>query len=370
MWEEIRDDLARWRADGVRFALATVTRTWHSAPRIPGTAMAVSEAGAVLGSVSGGCVEADVYEVGLRVLRTGVPERLRYGIGDADALTIGLTCGGEIELFVEVVDDLHYPQFDAVLERVRSHRPVVVGTWLEGSRAGTHEVLPEAADAAGDSAPAELAPLLGTTGAHVVEACAPRPGSTAGELLVQSSAAPARMIVFGAVEFATAMTRMGAFLGYRVTVCDARPVFAVPGRFPGADEVVVDWPHRYLSAEIEQGRVDAGTVLCVLTHDPKFDVPLLRVAVGSEAGYIGVMGSRRSQADRLQRLREAGLGEDALARLRAPVGLDLGARTPAETAVSIAAEIIASATGRTGLPLRELTTSIHSAPALAADLGV
>jgi xanthine dehydrogenase accessory factor len=154
---------------------------------------------------------------------------------------------------------------------------------------------------------------------------------------------------------------MGRFLGYRVTVCDARAVFATPARFPEADEVVVDWPHRYLA----QQDVDPSTVLCVLTHDPKFDIPLLEVALRTDAGFIGVLGSRRTQADRVARLRERGVPEDALARLRGPVGLDLGARTPAETAVSIAAEIVAAREGRTGAPLRDLDAPIHGEPSPA-----
>ena len=150
-----------------------------------------------------------------------------------------------------------------------------------------------------------------------------------------------RMLVFGAIDFAAAVARLGAFLGYHVTVCDARPVFATVSRFPHADEVVVAWPHRYLSEQAAAGAIDPRTVMCVLTHDPKFDVPLLTLALRTKAGYIGAMGSRRTHEDRLQRLREAGMTEQELARMCSPIGLDLGARTPEETAVSIAAEIIA-----------------------------
>jgi xanthine dehydrogenase accessory factor len=173
--------------------------------------------------------------------------------------------------------------------------------------------------------------------------------------------APApRMLVFGAIDFAAAVARMGKFLGYRVTVCDARPVFATNSRFPFADEVVVDWPHRYLRAEAEAGRVDGRTVACVLTHDPKFDVPLLEVALRlRDIGYVGAMGSRRTHEDRLARLQEAGLTDAEVARLSSPIGLDLGARTPEETAVSIAAEIIARQWGGRGSPLAETTGTIH-----------
>ncbi|MET9827090.1 XdhC/CoxI family protein, partial [Streptomyces sp. NPDC006349] len=174
-------------------------------------------------------------------------------------------------------------------------------------------------------------------------------------LLVECSVPPPRMIVFGAVDFAAALVRAGKFLGHHVTVCDARPVFATPARFPEADEVVVDWPHRYL----RQTRTDARTVLCVLTHDAKFDVPLLTEALRMPVAFVGAMGSRRTHEDRDRRLREAGLTEDELSRLRSPIGLDLGARTPEETALSIAAEIVAARRGGTGVPLTGGAAPIH-----------
>jgi xanthine dehydrogenase accessory factor len=167
------------------------------------------------------------------------------------------------------------------------------------------------------------------------------------------------MIVFGAIDFAAAVARMGSYLGYRVTVCDARPVFATSKRFPGAEEVVVDWPHRYLRGEVEAGRVDGRTVVCVLTHDPKFDVPVLEVALDQPLAYVGAMGSRRTHEDRLSRLREAGVTDKAIERLRSPIGLDLGARTPEETAVSIAAEVIAARWGGGGARLSDLDGRIH-----------
>jgi xanthine dehydrogenase accessory factor len=174
-------------------------------------------------------------------------------------------------------------------------------------------------------------------------------------VFVQSFAPPPRMLVFGAIDFAAAVARAGKFLGYRVTVCDARPVFATAARFPEADEVITEWPHRYLS----RITVDERTVICVLTHDPKFDVPLLEVALRTPAAYIGAMGSRRTHDDRLARLREAGLTEAELARLRSPIGLDLGARTPEETAVAIAAELIQLRWGGTGKPLTLTSGRIH-----------
>jgi len=178
---------------------------------------------------------------------------------------------------------------------------------------------------------------------------------------VESFAPPPRMIVFGAIDFASAVARMGSFLGFRVTVCDARPVFATASRFPGAHEVVVEWPHRYLAAEAQAGRIDGRTVLCVLTHDPKFDVPLLEVALRlPEVAYIGAMGSRRTHDDRRARLLERGLTDAELARMSSPIGLDLGARTPEETAVSIAAEMIATHWGGAGARLADREGPIHS----------
>ena len=179
------------------------------------------------------------------------------------------------------------------------------------------------------------------------------------EVFVASHAPPPRMLVFGAIDFASAVARQGSFLGYRVTVCDARGLFATPARFPTADEVVVEWPHRYLAAQAEAGAIDERTVICVLTHDPKFDVPLLEVALRLDVRFIGAMGSRRTHENRLTRLREAGLTDTELSRLASPIGLDLGARTPEETAVSIAAEIIAHQWGGGGRPLSRTGGRIH-----------
>jgi xanthine dehydrogenase accessory factor len=182
-------------------------------------------------------------------------------------------------------------------------------------------------------------------------------------VFVWSFAPAPRLLVFGAIDFAAAVARMGNFLGYKVTVCDARPVFATSSRFPSADEVVVTWPHRYLAQEVGAGRVDNRTVICVLTHDPKFDVPLLEVALRlppeRRVAFVGAMGSRRTHDDRMARLREAGLSDAELSLLSSPVGLDLGARTPEETAVSIAAEIIALRWGGKGERLAEIDGRIH-----------
>ncbi|HEX5202107.1 MAG TPA: XdhC/CoxI family protein [Actinoplanes sp.] len=353
---DIVDGLIAWRAEGLAFAVATVVRTWSSAPRQPGSAMAVNERGEVLGSVSGGCVEGAVYAAAEEVMQTRKAQQHTYGVSDGDAFEVGLTCGGTIEVLVQPWDAL--ADVDEVLKAVKDGRPVATVS-LDNKQLAVWPT--RVAGSLGDpgldrAAEQQAAGMLsaGTTGVVHLGAHGEQ-RLTAVEIFVQSYLPPPRMIVFGAIDFAGAMARIGGFLGYHVTVCDARPVFATRKRFPSADELVVQWPHRYL----ESTEVDERTVLCVLTHDPKFDVPLLEVALRTPARYIGVMGSRRTHSDRMRRLREAGVSEAALARLSAPIGLDLGARTPEETAVAIAAEIVATAWGGSGLPLTGLDAPIH-----------
>ncbi|MFL6157173.1 MAG: XdhC family protein [Marmoricola sp.] len=357
MWDDIRPGLVRWREDRTRFALATVVRASGSAPRQAGAAMAVSEGGSVLGSISGGCVEADVYEHAAGVLATGEARLVRYGVTDAEAFAVGLTCGGTLEVFIEPVDEISFPGFDELLASLEARKPVVLGTRLApGVLARRHVAVGVGSGGPRrDAAAEQVGQLLGTSGVHLVEGC-DRPDEA--PMFLQASADEPRMIIFGAVDFAAALSSVGRFLGYRVTVCDARPVFTTAHRFPDAHEVVVDRPHRYLADQT----ISTSTVLCVLTHDPKYDVPLLEVALATDAGFIGVMGSRRAHDDRVRRLREIGVRDDALDRLRSPVGLDLGGRTPQETAISIAAEIIAATTGRSGQPLRDVGGTIHAVP--------
>jgi xanthine dehydrogenase accessory factor len=389
----VRDILAqieKWWDAGETFGLATVVRTFHSAPREPGAALAVSAGGEVIGSVSGGCVEGAVYELAQQVCRTGQPVLQTYGISDDTALSVGLTCGGIIEIFVEPVSKERFPELGDVAAAIKAGQPVAVTTVIAGpGRPGARRVIlgrtDREAGAGGENGASTsngsggpVPSAWGTLGAgerldQAVDDDARgmlAQGLTAvrhygehGErrgddlsVFVQSFAPPPQMLVFGAIDFAAAVARAGKFLGYHVIVCDARPVFATRARFPDADEVVVDWPHRYLA----RTPVDERTVICVLTHDPKFDVPVLEVALRTPAGYIGAMGSRRTHEDRLARLREAGLAEDELARLRSPIGLDLGARTPEETAVSVAAELIQLRWGGSGRPLTDTAGRIHS----------
>jgi xanthine dehydrogenase accessory factor len=365
---DILDLVSKWWDADESFGLATVVGTFSSAPREPGAAMAVSPAGEVVGSVSGGCVEGAVYELAGEVITSGQPVLQRYGISDDTAFSVGLTCGGIIDIFVEPVSRESFPQLGDIAGAVSSGTPVAAATviagpgnvgarriiWAGGEQAsagslGSGDRLDQAVD---DDARGMLA--QGLTG---VRKYGPDGERRRDELsvFVQSFTPPPQMLVFGAIDFAAAVARAGKFLGYRVTVCDARPVFATASRFPDADEVVTDWPHRYLSGI----STDSRTVICVLTHDPKFDVPLLEVALRRPAAYIGAMGSRRTHEDRLARLREIGMTEDELARLRSPIGLDLGARTPEETAVAIAAELIQLRWGGSGQPLTATSGRIH-----------
>jgi xanthine dehydrogenase accessory factor len=381
---DILDPISKWWDAGDTFGLATVVRTYRSAPREPGAAMAVSADGEAVGSVSGGCVEGAVYELANEVRESGQPVLQTYGISDDDAFAVGLTCGGIIDIFVEPGGRQYFAEMGEVAAAVRAEQPVALATVIDGpgvvgarrviwgdgaadgpegepgqngaaaehnstGTLGSGDRLDQAVD---DDARGMLA--QGLTG---IRRYGPDGERRRDELsvFVQSFAPPPRMLVFGAIDFAAAVAREGKFLGYRVTVCDARPVFATRARFPDADEVVTDWPHRYLAGQ----NVDSRTVICVLTHDPKFDVPLLEVALRTPAVYIGAMGSRRTHEDRLARLREVGMSEEELARLRSPIGLDLGARTPEETAVAIAAELIQLRWGGSGRPLTGTTGRIH-----------
>ncbi|WP_431780231.1 XdhC family protein [Streptomyces chumphonensis] len=387
---DIADELNRWCEQGRDFAVATVVATHGSAPRRPGAAMAVDADGSVVGSVSGGCVEGAVYELCRAAMETGTPVTERFGYSDEDAFAVGLTCGGVIDVLVTPVraaagadGGMDEPAVRpavaaavaaasrreaAALVRVAAGPAGLLGRTLYVGPDGSHlGVLDGTGGPAGPTAlertaVAEAVGHLASGRTATVELGAD--GSRCGEpvtLLVESSVPPPRMLVFGAIDFASALVRIGRFLGYHVTVCDARPVFATARRFPEADEVVVDWPHRYLESQ----RLDGRAVLCVLTHDAKFDVPLLERALRLPVAYVGAMGSRRTHESRLAKLREAGLGERELARLRSPIGLDLGGRTPEETALSIAAEIVAERNGGSGVRLTGGGVPIHHDPRTA-----
>ncbi|MFF9281616.1 XdhC family protein [Streptomyces griseosporeus] len=366
---DIAEELNRWVEQGRDFAVATVVAVGGSAPRQPGAALAVDADGTAIGSVSGGCVEGAVYELCRQALEDGETVLERFGYSDEDAFAVGLTCGGVIDILVTPVraaDPVRPVLATALAAAARGEaaaiarivsgpaelrgRALLVGT--DGSFEGGFGAHPELDRTVAAEAGAFLD--AGRTGTLEIGEQGSRCGAPL-TLLIESSVPPPRMIVFGAIDFASALVRIGKFLGYRVTVCDAREVFATRTRFPEADEIVVEWPHRYL----ERTAVDARTVLCVLTHDAKFDVPLLKLALRLPVAYVGAMGSRRTHLDRNRRLREVGVTDLELARLRSPIGLDLGARTPEETALSIAAEIVANRRGGSGAALTGAHTPIH-----------
>ncbi len=288
---DVLPDLLRWWESGATTGMGTVVGTWRSAPRPAGAAMLVGPDGTAVGSVSGGCVEGAVYELATEVRDGAPPRQQRYGVSDDDAFTVGLTCGGIIDIFTEAVSRRHFPEFGELAASILAGEPVALATIVVGrpDQIGRHLVIwPEHSvgslgstridDAVRDDARGSLA--HGRTGTLTYGPNGERRGEGL-QIFVASFAPAPRMLVFGAIDFAAAVARMGSFLGYRVTVCDARPVFATAKRFPDADEVIVDWPHRYLQAQIEAGGLDPRTVICVLTHDPKFDVPVLRARSAS-----------------------------------------------------------------------------------------
>ena len=304
---EILETVDRWTEEGLRAATATLVRTERSSPREPGAMMAVSERGDVAGSLTGGCVEPALYEEARGVL-AGEPARLAsYGIADEDAFEAGLPCGGTVHVFLAEADRELIGQ---VVAAVRRDEPVALAVTVSGPEVGAQK----------------LVPLDGRTEPELE-----------GDVFVLPLLPRPRMYVFGALDHAAAVARVGSLLGYHVTVCDARSRFLTRERFPEADELVEGWPDEFLRA----APVDSRTAICVLTHDHKFDVPVLRVALASEAGYIGALGAKKTNAERAERLGAEGVTEEQLARLHAPIGLDIGARTPEEVAVAVAAEIVA-----------------------------
>ncbi|MEV0295261.1 XdhC family protein [Nocardia sp. NPDC050710] len=339
--------------------LARVVDTTGAGPRDPGAAMVVTGSGAVFGSLSVGCVEATVVETARDVLATGQATTDRFGYAAAEGIEVGLTCGGELEVFIERVDADRLPILTRLRRRLGASAPIALATTLDTTT--EWKLL-----CPGDSerwrgvdrdAMARLAAgrsgIVGGDECDAVDATRPR-------VFVQVFATPPRMILAGANDFVRALSRTGRQLGYRVTVVDARETFTTPARFPSAHEVVVDWPHRYLAAEHEAGQIDSRTVICVLTHDTKFDVPMIAAALDIEnLAFIGALGSRRTHAERLNRLRAAGVTDTRLRRLKSPLGLDLDAHTPDETAISIAAQILAERSGASARPLDELDGPIH-----------
>jgi xanthine dehydrogenase accessory factor len=355
---------ADWLRDGRRVVGATLVERIGSAPLDPGAQMLIDDRGSIEGSVTGGCVEAALVEEAGRILAGGEARVVTYGVSDEEAAGVGLMCGGTVRVFVHEYGERSLGPLDAVAAARAEGAPVALATVLEGERTGACMAI------LGDG-------VEGTLGlAELLDRNAERDArgqldegvsrirryGPAGEVMgselpvyIQAFSTAPRMVIFGAIDFSAAMAAVAGDVGYEVTICDAREPFLKSERFSRNAEVVVDWPNRYLEGQ-DLGPRD---VVLVFTHDPKFDEPALIAALDSGAGYVGALGSRRTQKRRAERLREAGLGEQAIASIHAPCGLDLGARTPSETAVSILAEVVAARTGRSAESLRDTSGAIH-----------
>ena len=347
--KELLADIERWRARGERFAVATVVATRRSAPRPVGAKFAVSESGEMAGSVSGGCVESDVYDHACQVLDGARPQFLSYGIEDDLAFSVGLPCGGEIDVFVEAAPE---ELVERLLTVIRAEQRAVLFTVVEGEPLGTELLVTEDGQTFGegpDELPGRVDELLRRGRNTLVEV-------EDGRKVFAEVYGPApRLLVIGAVDTAESLCAAAKQLGWHTIVADARGKFATKERIPSADELLVAWPQEAL----EQVQPDYQTAVVVLTHDDKFDVPAIQGALATEAFYIGALGSRRNQERRRERLLEAGVAESELERVSGPTGLDIGADTPAETALSVLGEILATRAGRGGGFLRESKTRIH-----------
>lgn len=372
------ESILGWLQADRDFALAVVTKTWSSAPRPAGAMMAVAADGEVIGSLSGGCVESAVHELALEVIATGRAASAHYGTSDAEAYAVGLACGGQLDVLVTpILDDATSSQLQVYLRAMADSAPAALALELPGVTDDeaarldrpTH-ILAITADETmqGDFGHARLTEHIATDARAMIGRGAvgilefDETGRRLGagtRVFVTTSTPPPRLLIFGAIDYAAALAELGRFLGYRVSVCDARGVFATAARFPAAHEVVVAWPHRYFAAEVEAGRIDSSTVVAVLTHDLKFDVPVLLEVLRSPAGYVGALGSRRTHDQRADALREAGASEEEIARIHGPIGLDLGARSPQATAVSILAEVLLERSQGTGSSLSAITGAIH-----------
>ncbi len=309
---ELTETIESWRARGDAVAIATLVAVRGSAPCPIGAKMAVNQRGEIAGSVSGGCVETSLVETALQVIDTGCPQLVHFGIAGETAWSTGLMCGGEIDVFVEKLDS----GFDDFARLVRAQQRFVVRTLIRGDGAGAKTI------AAGAVVPAPQVTGVDSSGATFVEVIDP----------------PPVLYIVGASHIAIALVTIAKVIGYRVVVVDPRQAFATPERFARADALVIDYPQRALTPEA----LNTSACVAVLTHDPKIDDPALILALGSQARYVGALGSRKTHALRIERLKRAGLTGAQLARLRAPIGLDIGARTPSEIALAIAAEMVAS----------------------------
>lgn len=358
-----------WLEHGHRVVVASLIETLGSAPLDPGAEMLVDDSGRIEGSVTGGCVEGALVEVAQEILGGGSPRVVQYGISDTTAAEVGLMCGGTVRLFVGELARSAIEPLRAVVDALDAQTPVALATVLDGELSG-RKIAVERDRATGQLGLEQLdrsvrRDALGCLDQGLTTI---RSYSASGEVMgadirvyIQGFATPPRMVIFGAIDFSVAVATLAREVGYRVTICDARQPFISSSRFSRVAEVAVDWPDRYLASQ----QLDERDVVLVFTHDAKFDEPALIAGLESGAGYVGALGSRRTHEERLERLRERGVSEAALARVAAPCGLDIGARTPAETAISVLAEILALRAHRTGERLADTSGPIHSRHARA-----
>jgi xanthine dehydrogenase accessory factor len=319
---EVLTELTEWTKAGEEIALATVVETWGSSPRPLGSKMVVTRSGKMAGSVSNGCIEGAVFAEAQKVLKSRQPKVAAFGVADDVAFEVGLACGGHIEVFVEPLGPVH-EQLLAMLQRNEQ---------------------------------ATLRTNLVTGEADLVEGWTP-PGSELarrdGDLFVEPFRRPAHLIIVGAIHIAIPLHRLAKLMGYRVTVVDARAKFATKERFPEADELIVAWPDEAMAKLV----IDNSSYVVILTHDPKFDLPALRSVLTKDAGYVGAIGSRKTNQNRFDALRAEGFTEEQLARVHGPIGLDLGSRGAEETALGILAEITSVRFGGSGSAMREVRAS-------------
>jgi len=345
---------ARWADAGERVASATVVRVAGSAPRPEGSRFLATASGQMSGSVSGGCVENDVCLLCQRVLEGADPILVTYGIADEEAFEVGLACGGTIQVFVEVMDGAT-PR--AVCELIAAERPGSLATVVDGPGAGSVALLDAGGEVVSGSLPEGIVDDVAADAVRLAET-EQAVTLTYGDhdVFVETLAPAPRLVIWGADEVAIPLSAMARHAGFRVTICDPRPAFAVADRFPDAEAVVVGWPGD-VAGEVP---LDAGTYVVSLTHDARVEDPLLPRVLESPARYIGAMGSRRTHAKRLERLASDGWSPESLARIHGPVGLDIGGESPAEVAVSILAEMIQSRyRAGTGESLRGREGRIH-----------
>jgi xanthine dehydrogenase accessory factor len=320
---EIADELRQWRAAGDAVAIATVVETWGSSPRPLGSKMLASNSGRMAGSVSNGCIEGDVFQAAQEVLASGRPRLVEYGVADDVAFEVGLACGGHIEVMIQPAGEIH----DRALDLLAAERPFVLRTDLQSGASELQEKAPDF----------ELA-------------------RREGETFWEPYGRPSDMVIVGAIHIAIPLHRMAKLMGYRVTIVDARGQFATRERFPEADRILVQWPDEALAGLT----VDRSTAVVILTHDPKFDMPALRSVLRTGAGYVGAIGSRKTNQNRFEALRKEGFDDAQLERVHGPIGLDLGARGAEETALGIMAEVTAVRYGGSVMPMREKKREVVS----------